>query len=364
MSIKKALIYLFAFLPLLLFSQEKSIVIKDTLDRKVTINGEVQRVIALGTSLSFITYLNAMDKVIAVESIEQMDFDKRTYTYVNKNILKRLPVVAQGGSVLQLNYETILNLKPDVIFLISQNKKEADEISNKLNVPVVVLDYGKDGVNFNTTNKSLSIAGKVLKKEQRAKELIDYINKLRTSLKKPSLKKQSYIGALAYKGLQGIDSTQADFMPFELANVTNAVSKIKKKGHLFINDEFLLMSNPSNMFIDSACFTIVQEKFKKKPAYYNRLKAFNKSQVYLLLANNYYYTNFDQMLANSFFIAKTLYPKEYKNLNPIKKANEIFEMFVGKPLYSTIKNGLHGFNKVIIKNNQLELKEIRVEDYK
>jgi len=64
------------------------------------------------------------------------------------------------------------------------------------------------------------------------------------------------------------------------------------------------------------------------------------------------------MLASSFFIAKQLYPKKYKALNPEKKANEIFSKFVGQNLYDVLKKDLIGFKKILIKNNKLVLQSI------
>jgi len=345
-KIKK--IVLLCIVSISLFAEEKSIVVKDILDRKVTLNKPIKKVIALGTSLSYVTYLNAVDTVIGIESIELKDVEKRTYTYVNKEKVKNLPIIGQGGKAKRPNLEAIITLQPDVIFTITQDKMEADLLSKQLNIPVVVVGYGRNTIDFETVNYSLKIMGKILNRDERAEELINYILQLRNYFKKPTEIQNAYIGSVAYKGLQGITSTQVDFMPFKLANIGNEASSIQKSGHVFINKEFLLMKNPINIFIDTAGWKLVMDDFKTNDEYYKKLKAFKNNTVYLLLSNTFYYINIDQMLANSFFIAKKIYPTLYPDLNPVEKANEIFNKFVGEELYDVIKNDTGGYQKVYL----------------
>jgi len=268
-----------------LYAKEDYILIKDILNREVKVKKDVKRVIALGTSLSYITYLDASDKIIAIESIDLKDIRKRTYTYVNKERLKKLPVVAKGAKSKQLNLEMLISLKPDVIFTIMHNKSELEELSSKLKIPMVALSYGRGTIELETIFKSFSIAGKVLNKEKRADELISYIKDLQQSFKKPNKKKEAYIGAISHKGFQGLNSTQADFIPFTLAKVNNSASKIKNKGHMFVNEEFLLSYNPKNIFVDSTGWEIIQANFHKNNEYYKKIQAFKKEKVYMLLAN-------------------------------------------------------------------------------
>lgn len=331
--------------------------ITDVLDRKVSLEKPVERIIALGTSLSYITYLDSVDKVVGIESIELKDVEKRTYTYVNKERVKTLPIVGQGGKAKRPNLEAIISLRPDVIFMISQDKSEADMLSKQLNIPVVVVGYGSNTIDFKTVYRSLALTGEILGKTKRAEELIAYIKNLQKQFIKPSKEKSAFVGALAYKGLRGITSTQSDFMPFRLGFIKNIASNIQNSGHIFIDKEYILMQNPKNIFLDTAGWGIVQQEFHKEKNLFKKLDGF-KNGAYMLLSNTFYYINIDQMLANSFFIAKTIYPELYKDLDPAKKADEIFNAFVGQPLYKVIKADTGGFQKIILKEEQLVLESI------
>lgn len=334
-----------------------SMTITDILGRTVTINKPVNKIIALGTSLSYVTYLNSVDKVIGIEEIELKDVKKRAYTYVNRNKIKNLPIIGRGGKGKLTNIEALIILNPDVIFTITTDKNEADTLSKQLNKPVIVVSYGIKTVNLQYIYDSLKIMGKVLNKNQRANELISYIKSLKKEFITPMKKEDAYIGAIAYKGLQGITSTRTNFLPFLLSSTNNIASQLDIKGQFFIDKEFLLIKNPKHIFIDVAGVDLLKNDFSKNKNFYERLDAF-KSNTYLLLANTYYFINIDNMFANSFFIAKTLYPEQYADLDPVKKANEIFNFFVNEPLYRMNKNDSGGFQKISIDNNKLVFKSI------
>ncbi|RXJ77089.1 hypothetical protein CRV03_07440 [Arcobacter sp. F155] len=357
--IRLATFLLILFISTTLLADEKSIVVKDVLDRSVKIDGKISRVIALGNSLSFVSYLNAMDKVIAVEANEKIDTQKRTYTYVNKEVIQNLPVVGAGDNTKQLNYEAIIKLNPDVIFTLRHNKNEIKELTSKVKIPVIAVSSGNEILDLNLVKKSLQIMGDVLNTEKRSEELISYIKSLEESFKKIEKRKEAYICGLPFKDLRGLNSTKGDYFAFNIANVNNSIAKFHQKGNILLNGEFLIDHNPPIIFVDALGLEKIKNEFRKNKKYFKKLQAFENAQTFSLLASNYYfYNNVDQMLANSFFVAKTLYPDAYKEINPIEKANEIFEMFVNKPMYKLLAKELSGFKKLTIDSNNLVLEEI------
>jgi iron complex transport system substrate-binding protein len=62
-----------------------------------------------------------------------------------------------------------------------------------------------------------------------------------------------------------------------------------------------------------------------------RLEAFKEGRVYGTLPYNYYHTNIAVALADAYYIGKVLYPDKFKDVDPEKKADEIFQVFLGKP---------------------------------
>jgi ABC-type Fe3+-hydroxamate transport system, periplasmic component len=58
-----------------------------------------------------------------------------------------------------------------------------------------------------------------------------------------------------------------------------------------------------------------------------------EGRVYGLLPYNFYSTNYETVLANGYFIGKTLYPDRFEDIDPVEKADEIYTFFVGEPVF-------------------------------
>ena len=90
------------------------------------------------------------------------------------------------------------------------------------------------------------------------------------------------------------------------------------------------------------------EDCRKNPTFYVQLKAVQANRVYLVLPYNYYHTNIEIVLADAFFMGKTLYPERFADIDPAAKADEIFTAFIGRPAYEQLQEEYHGFRKLTI----------------
>ena len=333
--------------------------VTDLLGRKVEIpDGGVHRIIPLKNTSGLISYLSAQEKVVGIENIDVEYAESRPFTIASYKYYKDLPIVSEGGAMGKPSHEMIVSLKPDVVFIITTDAAEADMLQRKIRKPVVVLSYGALETDFEVIYQSLLLAGRILDKSERAGSLITYMKDLQEELSHVEGEKaEAYVGGVAYKGIRGLDSTEGDFIPFKLAHVENMADKMGRKGHMFLQKEYLSLINPSLIFVDSAGFEIVSEQSRKEQRYYKRFKAFKADNVYLLLPNNMYYRNIDMMLANAFFIAKAAYPEQYSELDPIAKADEIIKAFTGEALYRAVEKEHGGFKKVRLTEDGLILED-------
>ncbi|MEM3679350.1 MAG: iron ABC transporter substrate-binding protein, partial [Candidatus Bathyarchaeia archaeon] len=64
------------------------------------------------------------------------------------------------------------------------------------------------------------------------------------------------------------------------------------------------------------------------------------------LPYNYYHTNVAVALADAYYIGKVLYPDKFADVDPAKKADEIFNFFLGKPLYQSYMEAYGGFKNL------------------
>ena len=104
-----------------------------------------------------------------------------------------------------------------------------------------------------------------------------------------------------------------------------------------MDKEILLKLDPEIIFIDGTGLVMVTEDYRKKPEYYGALQAFSNRKVFSLLPFNFYTTNIGTALADAYAIGKILYPKRFENLNPEKKADEIYSFLLGAPVYQQMK---------------------------
>lgn len=326
----------------------------DLAGRSVEVPKEVNRVVAIGPgALRLVVYLQAVDKVVGVENAEKTwEIYTRPYRLANPK-LGDLPTIGVGGpDNPQPNLEEILRLSPDVIFA-TVSPQYAQGLEEKLGIPVIVINYGALG-NFRTKElfESIRVMGKVLGKERRAEEIISYIegmvrdlNERTKNAPKPS---KVYVGAIGFKGQHGIVSTSPRFPPFEVNNILseNIASKVSSGGHVFVDKEFLLREQPEVIFLDLGNLHLVKQDYEKGKEFYRSLEAFRNGRVYGIYSFNFYNTNVEQALVDSYWVGKVLMPERFKDIDIKAKANEIYSFFVGKELYEEIAKRYGELSKI------------------
>lgn len=331
--------------PEVTYSAER-ITVTDTCKRVVEVPLNPQRIICLSPgTLRLIVYLGAADRVVGVEDFEKTRPTGRPYILAHPELTK-LPTIGPGGPGSinrEPDLEAVLKVRPDVVFISYMEPTTADAFQKKVGIPVVVLTHGRFASFDELMYDSLRVAGKILKAENRASQVISYIENTRKELlaaaaggsetEKPSV----YVGGVGYKGVQGIESTDASYTPLEWLGAKNLAKTISPTGHLFIDGEKLLEWNPGIIFIDGGGLRLLKQDIEKKPEFYKGLKAFRDKKVYVLFPFNYYVTNISTAIADAFAVAKILYPDRFRGIEIKKKADEIFTFFYGKPLYEQME---------------------------
>lgn len=318
-------------------------IIKDTLGRSIQIPQETQRIVAVGPgSLRLVIFLGGAEKVVGVEQAER-DWSPvgRPYRMAHPE-LSKLPVIGLGGPEANPNPEAILKVNPDLIIATYMSQEQADNLQYRTRKPVVVLSYGALG-NFHSEEifRSLLIGGEILGRKGRAEEILTYIKENAETLQKrtkdfPEEKKPKvYVGALGLKGGHGIESTECEFPPFLAVNARNVMKDCK--GHRFVDREFLLRANPDILFLDLGNLHLVRQDYRRHGTFYKSLKAFRTGEVYGILPFNYYATNIETAMVDSYLIGQILYPERFLDINFEQKAREIYRFFVGKDVYEGMK---------------------------
>ena len=82
---------------------------------------------------------------------------------------------------------------------------------------------------------------------------------------------------------------------------------------------------------------------------FDTCKAWQNGEVYLEMAYNAYYTNYEIALINTWFIAKTVYPEAFADIDMTAKTNEVTQKFYGMDLAEEIfacPSSFGGYQKI------------------
>lgn len=334
----------------------QSLVVTDMLGRQVTLPHPANRVVAIGPgALRLYVYAGNLAYVVGVEQMETGDVTGKPYMIVNPDLAK-LPVIGQGGPNNAPDPEKLLTIHPDVIFsTYATDVAAADELQAQTGIPVVVVTYGGFGITSifgENIQNSLKLIGQVIGDTAKADQTSAFIQQAREDLENRTRdipdndKPTVYVGGLCTKGTHGIESTQGQYALLDVIHAKNVVDETGKSGSVMIDREKLLEWNPDFLFIDQGGYATVVEDFQKDPTFYQALSAVKNGQVYSQLPYNYYSTNIDTAIADAYFLGKTIYPDAFTDVDPVKKADEIYQTMLGKTVYTQMAEYFSGFGLI------------------
>jgi iron complex transport system substrate-binding protein len=326
---------------------DKDLILTDILGREIRIPENIERIVGVGAgALRIITYLGATDMVAGIEDFEKR-YPRRPYILAHPEVLALPSIGPQHGG----DAELIAAQEANLILMTFATEGEANELQKKTDIPVVVLTGGAPRtMDLENFIESFKLAGQILNKEERVNELLLYIEDSIADLKERKVNIAEeiikvYIGGVGFRGSHGIVSTEPDYPPFRFINVYNVAGSLGGE-HVIISEEKLLQWNPEIIFIDELSLPLVISDLNNSE--FESLDALKENNLYALLPYNDYSTNFDTVLANSYYIGKTIYPEKFKDINPLKKVDEIYTKFTGKAVYNELKNIFGGYKRLIL----------------
>lgn len=316
--------------------------ITDMLGRTVELPTQVDSVIGIGSSsLRIISYLESVDKVVGVEQSELEDNVACPYRHAYHDELSQLPVIGDGGSKgVTPNEEAIMQANPEVI-IASIDKDAADSLQERTGIPVVGITAG-DLVFDQEFYDNIGLVGQVLGKEERATQIVDYVEETEQDLKARTADidqtdvASAYAAGISYRGSHGFAGTEAQFAPFDSVSVKNIVDSEGVSGAFDIDLEAITAAQPDFIFVESNNLSLVKDDYQANPEYFQNLDAVNNNQVYTLISYRFYATNAELALANCYQVGAVAYPDRFADVDPTEKLDEITEFFLGEPLSSDL----------------------------
>ena len=323
--------------------------ITDGAGRQVEVSEKVESIICVGVgALRYTCYVGAQDLVCAVEDCEKEPVISRLYNYVNIEKFRELPVIGTNGNPFP---EEIIKAAPDVIVMSAYASVEADDLQAKTDTPVVVVP-GSDTTLDAAAYETIRILGELTGMETRANELTQYLQGIQKDLddrtkdipesEKPSV----YVGGVSFKGHHGFEGTEAGYGPFAVIHAKNLADTTGQTGAFNIDLEQVLSWDPEILFVDFNGMALINEDYAKNPDYYNALTAVQEGKVYSQISFRSNASNLETALADAYYAACVMYPEQFRDVDPVAKAEEIFETLLGVSPYADLKEAGYEFRPI------------------
>ena len=336
--------------------ESAEVTVTDMIGREVTVTpGSYKKVVCIGAgALRMYSYIGDVNLLAGVEDIDNETLEERPkmfdsvarpYVLAYGDVFSTLPSCGVGGPNAQAaEAEKILECDPDIVISEYEDVEKEDALQEQLGVPVITLKAGPMGVFDDSFSGSMALLGQIFDNEAKATELVNFIAKEkedisgRTADIKEEDKPSVYICGLGNWGTTNHLMTAQKYVSFNVANVKNVVTDLEKDGIQEIEAEKFaaLGENTDIMFIDAAAVKNIKPLYAEDNTMFDSMKAWQDGNVYLEMAYNAYYTNFEIALINTWYIAKTVYPEQFEDIDIADKTNEVTQMFFGKELADDI----------------------------
>ena len=332
------------------------ITVTDMIGREVTVTpGSYKRVVCIGAgALRMYSYIGDISLLCGVEDIDNtalenrpqmFDSVARPYVLAYGEAFSALPSCGVGGPMAQAaEAEKILACNPDIVISEFEDVEKEDALQEQLGVPVITLKSGSKGVFGDDFFGSMALLGTVFNKADRAEALIQFVEDQSAAIKAKVLpiaeedKPNVYICGLGNWGTTNHLTTAETYISFQVAGVKNVLTDLGMEGIAPIEEEkFVELGEKMDIIImDTAAVKNIKPLYAEDPAMFDTCKAWQDGEVYLEMAYNAYYTNYEIALCNTWFIAKAVYPEAFADVDMTAKVNEVTKMFLGQELAQEI----------------------------
>lgn len=337
-------------------TQTAEVTVTDMIGREVTIiPGSYSRVVCIGAgALRMYSYVGDMNLLCGVEDIDNLSLEDRPrmfdavarpYVLAYGELLRELPSCGVGGPQAQTaEAEKILSCNPDIVISEYEDVEKEDALQEQLGIPVITLKAGPGGVFDEAFTGSMNLLGQIFGREARVAELVAFVKAEtaeisgRTAKIAPEDQPGVYICGLGNWGTTNHLMTAQDYVSFEIANVRNVVTGLSAPGIQSIEAEkFVALGEDMDILIlDAAAVKNIAPLYKEDPTLFDTCRAWREGEVYLEMAYNAYYTNYEIALLNTWFVAKTVYPELFADIDLTEKTNEVTRRFLGQELAEAI----------------------------
>lgn len=329
------------FIILFSFSASAEREITDQLNRKVKLPDKIERAVVLQhQTLNLIVQLDATDRVVGI-----LAGWKRQLGANYERLAPELAGMAMPGDLNQVNIESLLALKPDVVFVTNYAPPEMIAQIEQVGIPAVAISLRKDTeeerakINpvmedeeyaYNEGLKEgILVIGEIMGKQRQAEELVNYTFEQRvfvTERLKDLTPEQRIRVYMANPDLSTYGSGKYTGLMMQHAGAMN-VAATTIKGFKQVSIEDVLRWDPEVIFVQERYPSVV-DQIRQDKAWQN-IKAVKNDRVYLMpeYAKAWGYPMPEAMAIGELWLAKKLYPQRFEDIDMAKAENDYYRHF-------------------------------------
>lgn len=314
---------------------DKSVTVKDILDREVKIKSPVEKIVVLDAHQQVTTALEAMG---AYDKIVGVDLDTSKEKLLFPNIGQKDFV----GTKKELDLEEILKLDPDVVFDVGTSIGDEVKQMQDVGLPVVTVSLYPNPVDhFDPTIENTRVIGTIVGAENTANEFADWKEKYLNIIKErvaniPEDKKVTSLytyrwtnSTLSSSGIKNRFHSALDFIGTKDVNNDLDVdwAVIDLEDILKKNPQFIVFEEMNHMSGYDVNDTSAMEKdhsaVRSLPGL-NTVDAVKNNKIYGLPS---VLISGDTWLA-AIYLAPVIYPELFKDFDPVKIHQEYVDKYL------------------------------------
>lgn len=323
------------------FSALADRIITDQLDRKVTIPDHINRAVVLQhQTLNIAVQLDATKQIVGVLSNWKKQLGKN---YVH--LAPELENMAMPGDLNSVNIESLLALKPDVVFVTNYAPPEMIKQISDVNIPVVAISLrtGETGekVKLNPTltdedkayndglKQGIELIAEVFEKKPQGDELVKaaFANRKLLAARLSDVPADKRVRTyMANPDLGTYGSGKYTGLMMEHSGAYN-VAAATIKGFKQVSLENVLEWNPAVILVQDRYPDVVPQIFNDQG--WANIQAVKDKKVLLMpeYAKAWGYPMPEALALGEVWLAKALYPQRFQDVDLDKMVNDYYQKF-------------------------------------
>jgi iron complex transport system substrate-binding protein len=313
----------------------------DQLGRTVEIPREVTSVVVLQhQSLNVLVQLGGADSIVGVLSSWKRQLGPRY-----SRLAPRLESLPQPGDLSEVNIESLLSLRPQVVFVTNYAPQDMIGRISSVGIPVIAVSFREDAESerakinpimedeetaYNNGLKiGIRLIGEVMNRQKEAEELIAYAFEHReivTERLQDLTENRRVRTYMANPGLNTYGSGKYTGLMMLHAGALN-VAAASIEGAKQVSLEQILFWNPEVIFVQERYPEVVAE-ITQDPGWQN-IDAVKNKRVYLMpeYAKAWGYPQPEALALGELWMAKTLYPDRFGDIDMAAEAEAYYRRF-------------------------------------